>query len=55
MKNHKVMKKLENTYRRMRGEISQAELVRLNKELDDPQLVLGIGAVTEPPRRQLHG
>ena len=46
-----VKRKVENFFRKMRGEISQAELEQLNKELDNPQLSLGIGAATEAPRR----
>jgi len=51
MGNDKVKKKIENFFRRFRGEISQAELERLNRALDSPQLTLGIGAATEAPRR----
>lgn len=55
MRNEKVRKTIENLYRRLRGDISQAELERLNKSLDHQQLTLGIGAATEAPRRTVSG
>jgi hypothetical protein len=51
MKNYRAKKQIENFFRMTRGEITLKEMQRLNHEIDNPQLPLGIGAATEPPRR----
>lgn len=51
MQNYKVKKQIENFFRMANGEITLKEMQRLNSEVDNPQLTLGIGAVTEPTRR----